>query len=92
MKNLQEYRRVERVVKGFANCRRLQILELLKNKPELSIENISAHIKSGYENTSDHLRKMNAAGLLFKRNKGPSVLYKLTPRADAILVFCKKLQ
>src|ERR1041385_607390 len=92
MKTTQEFRRMERIVKGYANHRRLQILELLSKQPDLSIESIANHIKSGYENTSDHLRKMSSAGLLEKRNDGPNVLHRLSPRAEVILAFCKKLR
>jgi len=86
------YRKTERIIKGFANHNRLRILELLDKKPELSVADISDRLKIGYENTSDHIRKMLIAGLLMKRNSGPSVLHKLTPRAKSILVFCKRLQ
>ena len=86
------YRRLERVVKGFANHRRLEIMDLLKREPELSVEQIAERVKSGYENISDHLRKMAIAGLVLKRNEGNMVRHKLTPRAESILVFCKKLQ
>ena len=85
-------RQLERIVKGFGNHRRIQILKLLKSSPELSVVEIAERLKSGYENISDHVRKMAAAGLLLKRNEGPSVRHKLTPRAESILVFCKTLQ
>lgn len=85
-------RRLERVIKGFANHNRLQILDLLSRQPELSVMNISERLKIGYENASDHVRKMTVAGLLLKRNDGPAVRHKLTSRAEAILVFCKRLQ
>ena len=85
-------RRLERVIKGFASHRRLQILDLLSRQPELSVMDISERLKMGYENASDHVRKMAAAGLLLKRNEGPAVRHKLTPRAESILVFCKRLQ
>ena len=87
-----EYRKIERIVKGFANHNRLRILELIEEKPELSVSEISEILKIGYENTSDHIRKLAIAGLVMKRNDGPSVLHKLTPRTEAILMFCKKLQ
>ncbi len=86
------YRQLERIVKGFANHRRLQILELLRQRPELSVVDISETLKIGYENASDHLRKMAIAGLLLKRYEGNIVRHKLTPRAESILVFCKRLQ
>lgn len=87
-----DYRRMERMVKGFASHRRIQILFLLNNQPELSVADIAERLGMGYENASDHVRKMAIAGLLLKRNDGPAVRHKLTARAKSILVFCKTLQ
>jgi DNA-binding transcriptional ArsR family regulator len=87
-----DFRRLERIIKGVASHRRLQILDLLHRRPELSVLDISERLKMGYENASDHVRKMAVAGLLLKRNEGPAVRHKLTPRAESILVFCKTLQ
>ncbi|OGG50501.1 hypothetical protein A3C18_03805 [Candidatus Kaiserbacteria bacterium RIFCSPHIGHO2_02_FULL_54_11b] len=92
MKGGVNYRRLERVVKGFANHRRLEIINLLKKEPELSLNEISERLHIGYENASDHVRKMAIAGLVLKRNEGVMVRHKLTQRAEDILVFCKKLQ
>ena len=88
----RNFRRLERVVKGFANHRRLEILNLLHRNPELSVEDISERLNIGYENASDHLRKLAIAGLLLKRNEGNNVRHKLTARAESILVFCKTLE
>ena len=86
------HRQTEQIIKGFANHRRLQILDLLRREPELSVDQISERLKIGYENASDHIRKMVIAGLVMKRSDGPYVRHKLTPRADIVLAFCKKLQ
>jgi len=86
------YRKIERVVKGFANHRRIQILDLLHKEPELSVEDIAEKLNIGYENTSDHIRKLAITGLVMKRNQGTRVLHKLTSRAIDILLFCKKLE
>jgi DNA-binding transcriptional ArsR family regulator len=86
------YRRLERVVKGFANHRRLQIMDLLKREPELSVGDVAERVKSGYENISDHLRKLAIAGLIMKRNERNVVRHKLTPLGESILAFCKKLK
>lgn len=86
------FRKLERVIKGFANHRRLQILDLIKREPELSVEELSRKLSLGYENTSDHIRKLAIAGLVMKRNQGPSVRHKLTRLGESILIFCKKLQ
>ncbi|HEY4526858.1 MAG TPA: winged helix-turn-helix domain-containing protein [Candidatus Paceibacterota bacterium] len=86
------YRKIERIVKGFANHRRIQILDLLKRAPELSVDEISDRLNIGYENASDHIRKLAIAGLVMKRYEATTVRHKLTARGEAILVFCKKLQ
>src|SRR3989344_3189815 len=66
-------RQLERIVKGFANHRRLDILELLQRTPELSVEEIAEKLSIGYENASDHIRKLAIAGLVMKRHyKGNS--------------------
>lgn len=85
------YRKIERVVKGFDNHRRIQILDVLKEEPELSVDDIAKKLRMGYENASDHIRKMAIAGLVMKRYEGTNVRHKLTPLAESILVFCKKL-
>lgn len=87
-----DYRKTERLLKGFANHNRLRILELLGKEPELSVSDIAEKLKVGYENTSDHIRKMAIAGLVMKRYDGPNVRHKLTPKAESILAFCKKLK
>ena len=83
---------MERAIKGFANHRRIQILDLLKKKPELSVNDIADELHIGYENASDHIRKLAIAGLVLKRNDGTNVRHKITPRAESILVFCKTLE
>lgn len=86
------FRALERVLKGAANHWRLSILDLLKRVPELSVEDIATELNIGYQNASDHVRKLAIAGLVMKRGDGPFVRHKLTPRGDAILAFCKKLE
>ena len=89
---ITQYRKIERVVKGFASHRRLEILALLKREPELSVEEIADTLKIGYQNSSDHIRKLAIDGLVMKRSDGNSIRHKLTPRAESILVFCKTLE
>ena len=86
------YRKIERIIKGFANHRRIQILDVLKKEPELSVDDIAKKLNIGYMNASDHVRKMTISGLVIKRSDGNSVRHKLTPLAESILVFCKKLE
>ncbi len=92
MATSKNYRQLERIVKGFANHRRIEILELLHRQPELSVDEVSEKLSIGYMNASDHIRKLAIAGLVLKRNDGNTVRHKLTSRAQSILVFCKKLE
>ena len=64
------YRRLERIVKGFANHRRLQILDLLRREPELSVEEISERLGIGYVNASDHVRKLAIAKPRLEAQRG----------------------
>ena len=91
MSSIKNFRQLERIVRGFASHRRLQILDLLRREPELSVEEITEKLKIGYNNASDHVRKLAIAGLVMKRNEGSAVWHKLTPRGESILVFCKTL-
>ena len=86
------YRKIEKVVKGFANHRRINILYLLKQEPELSVSDISKKLKINFRTTSDHIGKLARAGLLIKRYDNNSVRMKLTNLGKSILAFCGKLE
>ena len=95
MKNMSkklEVKKLERIIKGVANHRRLQILELLEKKPELSVQEISERLKSEMKNISAHVGKMAVAGLLIKRSDSKSVRHKLTNRGINILKFVRMLE
>ena len=85
-------RELERIVKGFANHRRLQILELLNKEPELSVIEVADRVKSHMKNISAHINKMAIAGLVMKRNDINMVRHKLTNRGKAILQFVRIIE
>jgi predicted transcriptional regulator len=91
-KNIKNYHRAERIVKGFANHRRIQILELIGEEPELSILDISKKLRVNFRTISEHIRRMAIAGLLMKRSSGNSVRHKLTDRGKSILMFLRTLE
>lgn len=92
MKNKLEYKKLERIVKGFANHRRLQVLELLSKEPELSVQEISERLKSEFKNISAHINRMAIAGLVIKRSDSKSIRHKLTSRGSNILRFVRMLE
>ncbi|OGI89436.1 hypothetical protein A2911_01445 [Candidatus Nomurabacteria bacterium RIFCSPLOWO2_01_FULL_40_15] len=85
-------RELERIIKGFANHRRLQILALLKKEPELSVQEVAERVKSDEKNISAHLNKMAISGLVMKRSDNRSVRLKLTKRGNNILTFVRMLE
>ncbi len=86
------YRNLERVVKGFANHRRIQILDLLRMRPELSIDEIATALRINFKTASEHVRRLAIVGLVLKRNEGHNVRHKLTARAERILKFLRILE
>ncbi len=86
------HRQLERLTKGFANHRRIGILELLKKSPELSVEEIADCLGINFKTASDHVRRLAIAGLVLKRNEGNFVRHKLTSNAHTILKFLRILE
>lgn len=89
---MMNWRKTERIVKGAANHRRLQILDLLHKKPELSVDEIATVLKINFKTASDHIRRLAIAGLVLKRYEGNFVRHKLTSRGESILKFLRILE
>lgn len=85
-------RQIERIAKGFANHRRIEMMELLSKESDLSLQDISLKLKVNYKTASEHLRRLVNAGLVYKRNRGFNVLHKLSPLGVSILKFLRKLE
>ena len=92
IKTSQSYHQLERVVKGFANHRRLEILELLAKKPELSVFDIAEELNINFKTAPEHIRRLAIAGLVLKRSDANSVRHKLTDRGSTILKFLRTLE
>ncbi len=92
IKGVKNFYQLERVTKGFANHRRIQIMELLAKEPELSVEEITERLEINYKTAADHVRRLAIAGLIMKRSDGFSVRQKLTPRGETILAFLRRLE
>jgi predicted ArsR family transcriptional regulator len=92
MKNMKNFRELERMVRGFANHRRIQILALLLESPELSVDEVAGELKINYKTAADHLRRLAIAGLVLKRSDSVSVRHKLSSRALVILKFLRTLE
>lgn len=87
-----KYNRLQRIVKGFANHRRIEILNLLSIKPGLSLNQISEALDVNFKTISEHTRKMVSGGLITKTYKGSEVKHNLTSRGGKIHKFLLELE
>ncbi len=86
------YRQLERIVRGFSNHRRIEILRLLEKHPELSVVGISEKLNVNFKTVADHIRRLTIAGLVMKKSLGSSVCHRLTKRGKAVLKFLRTLE
>lgn len=83
---------IAKVLKGAANHWRVQILALLGKNPALTLEQVAEQLKIDFRVASEHLRRMLAGGLIFKKYLGRYVQHSLTKRGKDILTFIRKLE
>ena len=86
------YRQLERFVREFSNHRRIQILDLLRKSPELSVEEVASTLKINFKTASEHIRRLVHAGLVMKRNDAKAVRHALSNRGKVILKFLRTLE
>lgn len=89
---MKKFRQLERVVKGFANHRRIEIMALLEKTPELSVSEIAETLRINFKTASEHVRRLAIAGLVLKRNEANAVRHALTAPAKSILKFLRTLE
>lgn len=77
--NEMQIKRFERVFKGVANHWRIKILRLIEKNPNISLDEIVSKLKSNYQTTAEHVRRLSAAGLITKKYHGRAVRHNLSP-------------
>jgi DNA-binding transcriptional ArsR family regulator len=88
----KRYKELEKILKGTASHRRIQIIDLLDKQPELSVLDIAELVSIDFRTASEHLRKLAIANIVMKRNEGATVRHALTKRGKDILKFCRTLE
>ena len=63
--------------KTLANAKRLEILEILKNQQEISVNELAEQLEIPKANTSQHLALLRKAGVVTTRKDGINVYYRL---------------
>ncbi len=70
---------LERVLKAFANRRRLAITQLIQKKKEMSVGSIAGEIRLSLKATSKHLAVLMGANVLEREQRGTQMHYRLAP-------------
>ena len=89
---MKKPRQLERIVKGFSNHRRIEIMALLEKHPELSVSDITEILEINYKTAAEHIRRLAIAGLVMKRNEANAVRHALTAIGKSILKFLRTLE
>ena len=84
-------KRLERIVKGFAHHRRIEILQLLRDQPDLCIGEISEKLQIEIKTASEHVRRLVLSGLVTKRQQAREVRLRLADGTRSILAFLDRL-
>ena len=89
---MKTFRYLERVTKGIANHRRIEILSLLEKSPELSLSEVTDALGINLKTAGEHLRRLTIAGLVAKRNAGAAVRHIVTAEGRKALKFLRTLE
>lgn len=82
-------RALERIVRGFSNHRRIEMLELIGENPELSLTEIAEKLKVNLKTASGHLTRLIVAGMIMKKSNKNTIKHKLSERGELVLKFLK---
>jgi len=88
---IKKSNQLEYIIRGFDNKRRIDIIFLLDQTPELSVSDIVEHFQISFTAVSNHLLKMMSRGLIMKRNDQREVRHALTTKGKMVARFLKKI-
>ncbi len=85
-------KQLERHFKGAANHHRIDILLLVSESPNITLDGIAEKLNRNFKTISEHTRRLVQAGLLNKKYQGRSVIHSLSPYGEKFLRFIKTFQ
>ena len=88
----KDFKRLERIVRGFSNHRRIEILALLEGKGEMDLTHIAQELRINFKTCGEHTRRLAAAGLVYKRPKARVVQHTISPWGKKALTFLRTLE
>ena len=76
---------LERVFKGVANHRRIEIVLLLKKNPDMTLLTIANKLECNLKTIAEHTRRLVIAGLVNKTRMDNMVLHTLSPYGEKVV-------
>jgi len=89
---MKKTRDLEKIVRGFSNHRRIEILQLLHKKPDLSLFQISEELRANFKTVAEHTRRLAIAGLVSKHNDWKAVRHNLSDLGRLVLSFLRTIE
>ena len=85
-------KQMERHFKGISNHWRIDILLLVNNNPNITLDDITTQLNANFKTISEHTRRLVQAGLLNKIYSGRNVTHQLSPYGKKIIECIKIFQ
>lgn len=92
MGKLKTAKQMERHLKGMANHYRIEILLLIAEYGELTLEGIVGELGANEKTIGEHTRRLYQAGLINKKYRGKFVEHTLSPYGKTFTNFLKSFQ
>ncbi len=83
---------MERHLKGMANHYRIEILLLVAERANITLEDIVETIRANEKTIGEHTRRLHQAGLINKKYRGKFVEHMLSPYGKTFVRFLKLFQ
>lgn len=88
---MEDFKKLEKILKAVANRRRVAILAYLKQEKEVKVGDIAEHIHLSFNATSKHLGVLFAANLVDKDQRSLEMWYRLSPNQHILIDALLKL-
>jgi DNA-binding transcriptional ArsR family regulator len=88
---MEDFKKLEKILKAVANRRRVAILAYLKKEKEVKVGNIAEQIHLSFNATSKHLGILFASNLVDKDQRSLEMWYRLVPSRHILIDALLKL-
>lgn len=85
-------KQLERHFKGVSNHWRIEILFLIAEVKDITLDSITERLNGNFKTISEHTKKLVGAGLINKKYQGRNVTHTLSPYGKEMVKILKKFQ